>query len=146
MKEENSNEHDLQLSIAEVFGMLFKTHREFVNNLVTELRNNVLPAAFSGSDQKRKKFGLFILDDMVEHLGPSYFSQEDYHMIVEHICSFANNKSASLRQASGYGIGIIAQSSGPAFHGKAEVCLSALKNVIEYKMPPTTEEKKAKVQ
>lgn len=28
------------------------------------------------------KLGLFILDDMVEHLGPSYFPASDYYVIV----------------------------------------------------------------
>jgi len=40
---------------------------------------------------------LFVLDDMVEHLGPNYFSPQDYGVIVNTVCSFANNKGASLR-------------------------------------------------
>lgn len=146
LKEENNNEHDLQLSIAEMFGVLFKHHKDLVAPLVQELRSNVLPSALSSEEQKRNKFGLFILDDMVEHLGPVYFGQQDFNTIVETICKYAGHKSSSLRQASGYGIGMIAQCSGAAFASRGELCLQSLKQVIEFQMPPTTEEKKIKVQ
>ena len=59
-------------------GALFKTHRDLVGPLVQKLRTDVLPGAFNSGDQKRLKFAIFILDDMVEHLGPNYFSAEDF--------------------------------------------------------------------
>ena len=34
LKEENSNEHDLQLAAADLMGILFKTHKESVTPLV----------------------------------------------------------------------------------------------------------------
>ena len=34
IKEENSNEFDLQIAAAELMGVLFKTHKQFVNPLV----------------------------------------------------------------------------------------------------------------
>ena len=34
IKEENDNEYDLQIAAAELMGILFKTHRDFVANLV----------------------------------------------------------------------------------------------------------------
>ena len=86
LKEENSNEHDLQLAAAELMGILFKTHREFVTPLVEQLRGTVLVDAFNSGDQKRLKFAIFILDDMVEHLGPTYFNAQDFSAIVQTIC------------------------------------------------------------
>ena len=50
--------------------------------LVQRLRNEIIPECFASTEQKRYKFALFILDDMVEHLGPSYFSPEDFQNIV----------------------------------------------------------------
>ena len=47
IKEENSNEFDLQVAAAELMGALFKTHKEFVSNLVQRLRNEIIPACFS---------------------------------------------------------------------------------------------------
>jgi len=64
----------LQISAAELMGTLFKTHKDKVADLVVTLRTKLLFEAFKSNEQKRLKFALFILDDMVEHLGPSYFS------------------------------------------------------------------------
>ena len=46
IKEENSNEFDLQIAAAELMGILFKTHKQFVNPLVQRLRNEVIPACY----------------------------------------------------------------------------------------------------
>ena len=97
IKEENSNEFDLQIAAAELMGILFKTHKNFVNPLVQRLRNEVIPACYQSQEQKRLKFALFIMDDMIEHLGPTYFSPEDFQSIVQAICNFCNHNSASLR-------------------------------------------------
>ena len=91
IKEENSNEFDLQVAAAELMGALFKTHKESVTGLVQRLRNEIIPACFASNEQKRFKFALFILDDMIEHLGPSYFSPEDFQSIVQAICGFSSH-------------------------------------------------------
>jgi hypothetical protein len=115
IKEEGNNEYDLLFSAAELLGCLFKTHRPLVGNIVQHLRATTLNQAFGSGVQKRMKLGLYILDDFIEFLGSSYFSQEDYTVIVKTICNFAGNKSASIRQAAAYGIGVIAQHGGAAF-------------------------------
>lgn len=127
-----------------MMGCLFKTHPDMVGELVTKLRTEVLAAAFASGVQKRLKFGLFVLDDMVEHLGPNYFSPEDYNMIVTTVCSFAQNKSSSLRQASAYGIGVIAQYGGHAFAPHADQCLTSLRSAVDYQMSSKVSEKKSK--
>ena len=145
IKEENSNEHDLQISTAELMGVLFKTHKDFVGGLVQKLRAEVIPECFSSNEQKRFKFALFILDDMVEHLGPTYFSPEDFAQIVQAICSFAGHTSSSLRQASAYGIGIIAQNTGDSFVTYSEQCLTALKSTIDFPISAKIQGKKEKL-
>ena len=109
------------------------------------MRSEVLVAAFTSGEQKRLKFALFILDDMVEHLGPAYFSAEDFSHIVQTICQFSGSQSASLRQASAYGIGVVAEHGGEAFAACAELCLTALKAAIDYAMTPKVEAKQMKV-
>jgi hypothetical protein len=141
IKEEGQNEYDLQLAAAELMGCLFKTHPDMVGELVTKLRTETLAHAFASGVQKRLKFGLFILDDMVEHLGPTYFRPEDYKVIVETVGSFAQNKSSSLRQASAYGIGVIAQYGGHAFAPHAEFCLTSLRGAVEFPMSAKVTEK-----
>lgn len=78
------------------------------------------------------KLGLYILDDFIEYLGASFFSHEDYTVIVKTICNFAGNKSASIRQAAAYGIGVIAQHGGAAFAQYSQDCLKALDVAVQY--------------
>jgi len=42
IKEENKNEFDLQLSIAEIIGTIFKTHPQFSENIVKNLFATIL--------------------------------------------------------------------------------------------------------
>jgi len=82
---------------------------------------------------------------MVEHLGPSYFSAEDFQSIVQAICGFSNHQSASLRQASAYGIGVVAQNAGDAFQLCSDLCLTSLKNGVEFALSPKIQGKKEKL-
>lgn len=43
LKEENKNENQLQLDLGEIIGVLFKTHKPHVNNLVQKLITTYLP-------------------------------------------------------------------------------------------------------
>jgi hypothetical protein len=111
LKEENKNEHELQISLAEIFGTLFKTHKDFCRELVQKLWQEVLPEAAKNQNKHNMKFVLFILDDMVEFLGPDFLGPV-YPEIVFQICSYANSKFSAIRQAAVYGIGMIAQHGG----------------------------------
>lgn len=71
VKEENKSEYELQLSIAELIGILFKTHQALCGALIEELFKTVLQQSITSSIKQKKKFALFILDDMVEFLGSS---------------------------------------------------------------------------
>lgn len=126
-------------------GVLFKTHSQFVSGLVQRLRTEIIPACFSATEQKRFKVALFILDDMIEHLGPTYFSPEDFQQIVAAICGFCSHQSASLRQASAYGIGVIAQNAGDAFQSCSDLCLTSLKAGIDFAVTPKIQGKKEKM-
>lgn len=136
IEHENADEYDLQIAAAELMGALFKTHRDFVGEVVQRLRTELIPACFASNENKRLKFALFILDDMVEHLGPTYFSPEDFSTIVQAICGFCGHQSASLRQASAYGIGVIAQNAGEAFANHSDLCLQSLKSGVDFAVTP----------
>ena len=56
LKEENKNEHELQIALAEIFGTLFKTHKEFCRELVQKLWQEVLPAAAKHGTKHTMKF------------------------------------------------------------------------------------------
>jgi hypothetical protein len=114
LKEENKNEYELQISLAEIFGILFKTHQTHCNELVQKLISEVLPEVNKQQTKHYLKFQLFIFDDMVEFLGPNYLGPV-YPNIVQEICKHAGSKYSAIRQASVYGIGMIGQHGGQAF-------------------------------
>lgn len=76
----------------------------FANYLLT----NILPRVFTENQSENMlKFGIFLIDDMVEYLG--------YELLQAHWASFAqvllkytSEKSCVLRQAACYGLGIFA--------------------------------------
>ena len=117
--------------MAEILGVLFKTHRDHCQNLVQQLLNVYLPKVAQDTSKAKVKFLLFILDDMVEFLGPDYLGPV-YPAVCQQICSYTNSKYAAIRQAAVYGIGMIAQHGGAAFAALSQGCLESLKAAIEY--------------
>jgi hypothetical protein len=87
---------------------------------------------------------LFILDDMVEFLGPDFLGPL-FPEVCAQITGYAASPYSAIRQASVYGIGMIAQHGGAAFAGVSEQCLQGIKAAIEYPMDAATKEKKGKL-
>ena len=85
LKEENKNENELQLALAELLGMMFKHHKDHCANLVQKLISEVLPEVAKDTSKPKVKFLLFILDDMVEFLGPDFLGAL-YPQVVQQIC------------------------------------------------------------
>jgi len=122
LKEENKNENELQLALAELLGIMFKTHRDACQPLVQKLITEVLPKVAQDKGKAKTKFLLFVLDDMVEFLGPDFLGPV-YPQVVEQICSHTNSKYAAVRQAAVYGIGMTAEHGGAAFAALSGGCL-----------------------
>lgn len=60
----------MQVAISELIGILFKTHKDMTIDLAKFLISNVLPSAFKeGQSEIMNKFGIFLIDDMLEYLG-----------------------------------------------------------------------------
>lgn len=144
LKEENKTEQELQICLAELFGAMFKTHKQFCNNLVQKLISEVLPKYANQEDKHKCKFLLFVLDDMIEFLGPDFLGPV-YGQICEQICMYTNSKFAAIRQASVYGIGMIAEHGGQAFAGLSNICLTSIKTAIEYPISDQVKSKKSKL-
>ena len=143
LKEENKSENELQVSLAECIGILFKTHGPHCRNLVQVLQSTVLPAVEADGSKQKQKFLLFILDDMVEFLGPDFLGPA-YLAVAQKICSYASSKYSAIRQAAVYGIGMMAQHGGTTFAQISQLCLESIRTAIEFPMDAATKEKKGK--
>jgi hypothetical protein len=123
--------------------VLFKTHKDHCQGLAQKLINTVLPEVAKHESKQKQKFLLFILDDMVEFLGPAFLGPV-YPQIVQQICTYTSSKFAAIRQASVYGIGMVAQHGGEAFPPLRDLCLQSLRTAIDYPMDASVKEKKSK--
>jgi hypothetical protein len=101
--------------------------------LIQELFSNVLSVCVTSEIKQKKKFALFILDDMVEYLGENIGMK--FNDVAQALLSFATNQSPALRQASSYGIGMMAKNCGQLFAGVSQNSLVSLKEAIEIPKP-----------
>lgn len=70
LEEDNKIEEELHVSIAELIGILFKTHKEQTINLANLIYKDILPKVLDKTQTDRMhKFGMFLIDDMVEFMG-----------------------------------------------------------------------------
>lgn len=131
MDEENDMEDDLQLTISEAFGSLFKTHKNQCSQLLSSLFESLLPAYLDESAPFiKQKFGLYIVVDLVEHLGVEILGDKfkDCFLIIK---KYAQSINPICRQAGVYGLGIGANTSGDLFKEFADETVDSLKRAIE---------------
>ena len=133
MEEENEMEDDLQLTISEAFGTLFKTHKNQCSELLSNLFTSLLPEYLDDNAPFiKQKFGLYIVVDLVEHLGLEHLGEkiDDCLKVIE---KYAESINPVWRQAGVYGLGVFAKNSGDYFSSFADTVVEKLKKAIEMK-------------
>jgi hypothetical protein len=122
---------EVLVSIADVMGTLFNTHKELSLEIVNRLLTELLPKYFlEKASNFEKKMGLFILDDMIEFLGQNLL-QNIWTDIARIILSYADSKVTELRQASCYGIGEFCKHTVKDFNLYVNDCLNALSKSLD---------------
>ena len=103
----------------------------------------VLPSAFKeGQSEIMNKFGIFLIDDMVEYLGYEIL-QNEWFEFGNILARFSQEKSCVLRQAASYGLGIFAEST-PAGAINPDVLRNYLEHLMNaVKIPKGTEKEKS---
>ena len=130
-KEEDS----LHVSISEVFGVLFKTHKEscldIVNFLYTKVFGRLLAENTRDEDHK---FVIFIIDDILEFLGQKLVGNL-WNSFGEVLARFACDSHDAVRQAAVYGLGVFAEnSSSEGFSEWALLIMRKLEDAITFPM------------
>lgn len=135
MEEENEMEDDLQLVISETFGALFKTHKNYCHELLKDFFETKLDKYLDeeSSPMVKQKFALYIIVDIVEHLGLDILGDK-YEYCFRIIARYSQCINPVLRQASVYGLGMSAQQGGACFEKYATDIVEALKNAIEMEL------------
>jgi len=129
--EDNSSEEDLHVAIAELIGALFKTHRELCLPLVDLLCNNVINKVLADNvSDKMHKFGIFLIDDMIEFLGIELIPDR-WPQLSQQLLKFTTDPVCYVRQAAVYGVGILALKSKDIFGQMAGECVNKLYQALE---------------
>lgn len=87
----------MHVAIAELLGILFKTHADLSAEIADLMYTKFLPQVLGDSvSHKMHKFGIFLVDDMIEFLGFSRMSGKWEHL-AEALAKFAISKDCSVR-------------------------------------------------
>ena len=110
-----SEEDSLHTAVSELLGGLFKTHKEqslpFVQYFFTDMMAPFLDPNAAYIDHK---FAIFVIDDIIEFLGES-LAITQWPYLADAIMKHALSPDEVCRQASVYGIGILAGASSKEF-------------------------------
>lgn len=133
IEEENKQEEDLHCCYAELIGALFATHKEETIPLAKMIYRDILPKVLEENQSpKIHKFGLFLIDDMIEHLGVELIPDEWPHL-AEALTKFASSPAPEVRQPAAFGISVLAQRSSDIFREKSNFYLEVLYNALHVK-------------
>jgi hypothetical protein len=121
---------EVLVSIADVVGSLFKTHKHLTLEIVNQLLQTLLPRYLQEKTSNfEKKMALFIIDDMAEFLGQELL-EGIWGNIHPILVSFTEHKATELRQAACYGIGEFAKHTVKDYNLYAEAALAALSKAL----------------
>ena len=127
LSEEIEEIENVLVSISELIGALFKTHKHLTIEIVNKITNNVLPQYFKDSATNFEiKMGLYIIDDLIEFLGQEILSQDLWNSLAKLVIKFCDYEEPGIRQAAAYGIGNLAVHTKNGFNLYLNDCLVVL--------------------
>lgn len=89
--EENQDEDDLQISICETFGVIFKTHKNKCETLASNLLSDLVSSYIDDNASiAKQKCGIYIIGDAIEYLGPDIIGSK-YQDCFETIVRFSKS-------------------------------------------------------
>jgi len=85
------------VALGDLMGILFKTHKELTIDIVENLYNNVLSKVLKpDQSDEMHKFGIFVIDDMIEFLGIELIPSK-WPNLLEALLRFTCHKSCAVR-------------------------------------------------
>ena len=128
-KEEDS----LHVTISEVFGTLFRTHKDSCTEIVDFMYTTVFGKLLAPETRDEDhKFVIFIIDDMLEFLGQERI-REKWGNLGEVLVRFSCDPHDAVRQAAVYGLGIFAENSASeGFQQWTELSMQKLEQAITF--------------
>ncbi|OWF47177.1 importin-5-like [Mizuhopecten yessoensis] len=117
--------------IADIIHALFGTHKEEFLPIFEQLMGYFVRLLGAERPWPDKQWGLCIWDDVVEHCGPHSVKYQEY--FLQSMMTYLTEKSAEVRQAAAYGVGVMAQFGGDVY---AQACAEAIPLLLKMIQDP----------
>jgi hypothetical protein len=130
IENDNEMEDEFTLEVANILGVLFRVYQARALPIFYQVHDQFIVPAMADTRLKSKHFGMFLIDDAVEHLG-NHIPKETLKKFLEYLCAHAMHESLELRQAAVFGIGITSLALGEDFKPALPTVLQLLCRAIE---------------
>lgn len=127
---DNQLEEDFHLEIANIIGIIFKVYKERSLSIFENVYNTLILPSIQHGKIKSQHFGLFLIDDAVEHIG-SLIPEHILNQFFDITLNFSLNENLEIRQSAIFGLGIISLALGKNFEPRIESTLKLLSQAIE---------------
>lgn len=123
----------IRAALCEVLGAVMMYHPEaFVSQLLPTVLPLLTRFSHENSCEEDRKLGLYILDDMLDHLGEEIATLPGWQDLLMHILRELQAESPILRQAASYGLGLAAKMA--AFRPLANETVARLLSCLQGKI------------
>ena len=129
IEEDIQNIENIQTEIANLIGIIIKTHKKKAVNIIKIILKELLPKYLKSKLAFELKIALYIIDDLIEYLGQEVLLNI-WNNLFEILINLIKNPNDEIKQASIYGIGIFAKFTKENYSNYAERSIIELKEII----------------
>ncbi|XP_039251343.2 importin-5-like [Styela clava] len=128
---QDEDEEDVYIlsKIADILHSLFGTHRDELFPFFDSILPHYIKLLGPDQPWPDRQWSLCVFDDIVEYAGAASLKYKD--IFLRPLLAYLTDKNAEVRQASSYGIGVMAMFAGEAYADAIKEALPILQAVIE---------------
>ena len=108
IEEDIESLENIQSEIADLVGILFKSHKNSSQEIVKIILEKLIPNFLSQNTNFEIKMAIYLIDDLIEFLGESYLSSQ-WDFFFRTLIIQVSKEDCEIRQSAAYGLGIFAQ-------------------------------------
>ena len=138
IEEDIESLENIQSEIADLIGILFKTHKNSSQEIVKIILEKLIPNFLSQNTNFEIKMAIYLIDDLIEFLGENYLSSQ-WDFFFKNLTIQVNKEDCEIRQSAAYGLGIFAQFTSD-YSKYAEESIKNLQKSLIYTPDDNTDE------
>jgi len=130
LMDEDDEDAYILSKIADILHSFFGTHKESFLPVFEKIMPYFVELLQADRPFSDKQWALCVWDDVIEHTGPVSFKYREF--FLDHMVNALTDKTAEVRQAAAYGVGVIAQCGGEVYADVCAQCIPRLVSVAEH--------------